>query len=257
MLMPAAGASAQNASKLPSKFDAASIKAPNSDEKEKEINSSRWQSGRFTAIDISVERLIETAYGLRSQQLEGLPNWAKSQGYTIQAAMPSDMPQFTPQQIPQVRHRMLQSLLRDRFALKLHKKIELLPVYEIVVAKGGPRLAAHNEDGRGGPGVTGVPPNEFRFVGVPIQFLAGYLSMYAGRIVIDKSGLTGRYDFTLKGVSWSPDPTAAGSNTESGANLSGESIFTAMKDQLGLELKAAKYPMTVFVVDHVESPTPN
>ena len=256
--MLVASASAQNASNSSSKFDVASIKVANSIEKEKEINSYHWEPGRFTARDISIERVIDIAYGLRTQQLEELPNWAKSQGYTIEAVMPPNTPQLTPQEVPQVRRQMLQSLLADRFALKLHKKTELLPVYEIVVAKGGPKLTAYNADERGGPGVTGVPPNEFRFVGVPIQFLAGYLSMYAGRIVIDESGLTGRYDFTLKGVSWSPDPAGEGSSTESeAANLSSESIFTAMKDQLGLELKAAKYPMTVFVVDHVEPPAPN
>jgi uncharacterized protein (TIGR03435 family) len=85
------------------------------------------------------------------------------------------------------------------------------------------------------------------------------MSMYAGKIVIDKTGLTGRYDLTVHGVDWAPNPVPTGA--ESGApgqvGAPDESIFDAMKDQLGLELKDAKEPMAVLVVDHVAEPTPN
>lgn len=251
---------ANTAVTAPTKFDAASIKASSATEKRQSINSFHWEGGRFTATNISAARLIGYAYGLRQQQLEGLPNWAESEGFTIEAVMPPDMPQLSEQEMPQVRRRVLQSLLMDRFALKLHKTTDLLPVFEIVVAKGGAKLTPHDANDQEGAGVTGTP-NGFKFVGVPVQFLAYYLSMYAGRIVIDKTGFTGRYDVTLSGVALIPNPVAADTGAESGApghgDVSGESIFDAMKEQLGLELKSAKEPITVFVVDHVESPTAN
>ncbi len=78
-------------------------------------------------------------------------------------------------------------------------------------------------------------------------------------MVIDKTGLTGRYDLMLPWVDWSPIPTGAGAESDAStqANSEHESIFTVMKEQLGLELKAAKEPITVFILDNIEEPTPN
>jgi hypothetical protein len=130
--------SAKSSSAVPTAFYAASI-TPSASE---DINM-RWESARFIA-SMSVERLIGTAYGLRAQQLEGLPNWTKSKSYTIEAVMSPGMPQLTQQEIPQVRRRMLQLLLADRFGLESHKTTKQLSVYEIVVAKGGPKLTPYN-----------------------------------------------------------------------------------------------------------------
>lgn len=244
---------------VPTVFYAASIKPSSSTEKSESINSWRWEGGRFTATNISVEHLIDGAYGgLWSGQVEGLPNWAKSQGYTIEAVMPPDMPQLAPQEMAQTRRQMLQTLLADRFALKVHKTTQQLSVFEIVVAKGGPKLTPYDANEQGVNGVTGMPSGH-KFVGVTVQFLAYYLSMYAGRIVIDKTGLTGRYDFTLASVSPNPAVTNSGADSGSPAQAApaDESVLSEMKEQLGLELKDAKDPVTVFVVDHVEEPTPN
>ena len=246
-------AQSTDAVSLPTKFDAASIKPSTDSEENKESNSFRWEGGRFTAANISVERLIDTAYGgLRPQQLEGLPTWAKSRGYTIETVMPSDMPRLTAEETRNVRVQMLQSLLADRFVLKMHKTIQQLPTYEIVIAKGGPKLTPHSANDQVRAGLTSTPKG-FKFVGAPVQFLGAYLSMYVGRVVIDKTGLTGRYDFMLSGTALSPNPVPTNLGGESGD----ESIFDGMKDQLGVELKPAKGPITVFVVDHVEEPSPN
>ena len=249
--------SSQTGGHVSGTFDAISIKPSTPAERHHNL---RWQPGRFIASNLSVDFLVEAAYGIRSEQLEGLPPWAESRGYTIQAVMPSDMPRLTPQQTVQLRRQMLQSLLTDRFRLQFHRTTKLLAVYEIVVAKGGPKLATYSQS-KGAATGEWASSDGVKFVGVTTPFLAYFFSTRVGRLVIDKTGLAGRYDFTLKAASWSPNPVAADSGAESSAppqsDFSGESVFTAMKEQLGLELKAAKEPVKVLVIDRIEQPTPN
>src|SRR6185312_15990120 len=106
--------SGQTGGQIPRAFDAVSIKPSTAAERDYD---SRWLPGRFMASNVSAQFLVEAAYGLRSQQIEGLPPWAQSQGYTIQAVAPPSMPKQT----PQVRREMLQSLLASRFKLKFDR----------------------------------------------------------------------------------------------------------------------------------------
>jgi uncharacterized protein (TIGR03435 family) len=146
-----------------------------------------------------------------------------------------------------------------------------MPIYELVLARAdgrlGPKLQVSSVDceamrgrGRGGPPPAPPSPTErpmcgIRFSpaslaggGMPIVQFARVLSQSVQRIVVDRTGLTGNYDFDL---SWTPDQMARG------ADATGASIFTALQEQLGLKLDAARGPVDVLVIDHVERPTPD
>jgi uncharacterized protein (TIGR03435 family) len=156
---------------------------------------------------------------------------------------------------------MFREILVERFGLKVHHETRTLPVYALVVAKGGPKMTAskpqpNDPDGMpGNPGVLNTSLGRETGRGALIEFLAEDLSDALGRKVVDKTGLTGRYDFTL---TWAPDDDAAamGSSASSGAPQ-GPSLFTAVQEQLGLKLEPVKAPVDVVVIDHLEKPSEN
>jgi uncharacterized protein (TIGR03435 family) len=160
----------------------------------------------------------------------------------------------------------LLSLLTDRFKLKVHRITKELPVYELVVAKNDPKLQptkeAHDSRNRG----MHIRDGRMTATALSMESLAANLSGQTSRVVIDKTGLTGHYDFTLN---WTPDqrrsdPLASGESSpgprgnsvdDGGAN--GPSIFTALQEQLGLKLVPQKGPVEILVIDHIEKPSPN
>jgi hypothetical protein len=130
---------------------------------------------------------------------------------------------------------MLQALLGDRFALKVHQETRELPIYALVVAKGGPRFQASTINGttiRNGNAYITVTGSDHT-----VALLAEQLSRTLGRVVVDKTGLDGRYELTLK---WSTDEVADGPGGPSAD--AGPSIFTAIQEQLGLKLESGKGP---------------
>jgi uncharacterized protein (TIGR03435 family) len=155
------------------------------------------------------------------------------------------------------RQRMLQSLLEDRFKLKVHRATEVRTTYELVLAKGGPKMKQDNPDTdlSGVKLQAGVRPatdwtiSDGKITGhaMPISILADHLQGAVDAIVVDKTGLTTRYDITLK---WDPtngrDP-----------NATQPSIFTALQEQLGLQLKPTKTTVETIVIDHLEMPSEN
>jgi uncharacterized protein (TIGR03435 family) len=129
-----------------------------------------------------------------------------------------------------------------------------LPVYELVLAKGGAKLkeTTAEEAKRGSTNIEGRNhKSDGTFTGITTKALATTLSGETGRAVLDKTGLTGSYDFTL---TWANDdqPTAADADT-----ASGPTIFTALHEQLGLKLESSKGPVEVLVIDSVEKPGEN
>jgi uncharacterized protein (TIGR03435 family) len=170
---------------------------------------------------------------------------------------------------------MLQALLADRFKLSIHRETKELPVYALVAAKNGPKLQEAKADatypnGIKGPdgvargGMMRIGGGEVTGQGLPIANLTRMLSQQLGRTVIDKTGLTGKYDFTLQ---WTPDesqgPMFKGADgAPPGGNpappeSSGPSLFTAIQEQLGLKLESQKGPVEIIVIDHVEKPSQN
>jgi len=285
-LIPGWIAIAQTNIAWPKAFEVASIRpaAPGGGPLDIEANP----GGRWRATNVSVRWLILYAYGIRPEQIEALPAWARSRKYTIVAEARPDMlknfrmlGELPPDQRKQVVqgymrswHTMARALLADRFKLKEHVRTKELPVYELVVARGGPKLKPPNAADF--PGLAGriYSLGSFWFskdagdgtrmmnaFGIPISVMVAELNDETGRVVIDKTGLTGRYDFTLK---WDIRADRLDvmemprqSKLAPQPSFTGPSIFTALEEQLGLKLKPAKGPVQVLVVDHIEPPTPN
>lgn len=265
-------ACAQTKAMLPVSFQVASIKPSKPGSLP---HNFMWRpGGRLDAINISVGDLILDAYDINWNRLVGLPSGVQSQLYTIHAVAPSDVAHVPPDQMLVLQREMLQSLLAERFNLKVHRSTRQLPVYDIVLAKGGAKLkpvsdadlAVGSSYRRDHPLAGGMQsgPGSIIGVGQQISDLVGALSGALGRVVIDKTGLTGRYEFKL---TWTPSPGGtdfglSSSSTPQGEmpadmNFSGPSIFVALEEQLGLKLKSATGPLEVLVVDHIEPPTPD
>jgi uncharacterized protein (TIGR03435 family) len=225
--------------------------------------------GRFGATNVNLKLLITFAYGIKESQLSDVPSWVDSERYDI-SAKPETTASFDEMKL------MLQALLVDRFKLRFRKETKELPVYVLVVAKNGPKLEEWKdngeepkpEPGRGGMGRgrgMRVSPGQLMAQGAAVSDFANQLSTFLGRNVIDKTGLTGKFNFNLK---WTPDESQAamfkgpgdGGGREGGpppADSNGPSIFSAIQDQLGLKLDSQKGPVDVYVIASVEKPSEN
>jgi bla regulator protein blaR1 len=214
--------------------------------------------GGLTATGVTLKMLIMNAYEVAGYQIVGAPAWVGTERWNIEAK--ADGVRGTLKR--EESDAMLQRLLEDRFQLKSHRESKKLPAYALVVAKGGAKLKAH-------AAADGARPQEsFGFgsaagTGVPIPDLAFQLSQGLGRPVLDRTGLQGRYDFTLE---WTPAPgeftaAAIGLPPRAGpprpVDPNRPSIFTALEEQLGLRLKSTKAPVEILTIDHVEQPSEN
>jgi uncharacterized protein (TIGR03435 family) len=139
---------------------------------------------------------------------------------------------------------MLQAMLADRFALKAHRETRDLPIYELTVAKSGSKMKQTTPDSSGGS--ANYASGKVTAHQISIESVAANLSFAVGRVIVNKTGLEGGYDFALD---YAPDGADA-SDTR-------PSIFTALEEQLGLKLEPARGPVDVIVVDQIERPTAN
>jgi len=189
---------------------------------------------------------------MRVFQVEGGPGWINSDRFDISAKAGSAT---TSDQL----RRMLRTLLADRFQLALQREMRELNVFALTINRDGPKLkesVSHSSEPERGVRISGIG----RLTGIAASSsqLAEALSdvtlngsSIVNRPVLDKTGLTGLYDFTL---SWLPDPGQVGNAAGQGE---GASIFTALVEQLGLKLEAQKGPVEILVIDHVEKPSEN
>jgi len=215
-------------------------------------------------VNLPLQDFIREAYGLvLSDQLVGLPSWANSQRFDIEAKVDSaDVAAFRKLTLEQIRL-MGRPILTDRFKFAGHMENKVLPVYTLAVAKGGSKLKPSTMSDQDPNARTGViamshaskangATSQLTATGVTMDRLSGALSQQGlGRVVLDNTNLTGRYDFQL---SWGADPIAVGANS---TDTSGPSIFTTFSEQLGLKLEPGKGSVPVLVVDHIEAPSPN
>jgi uncharacterized protein (TIGR03435 family) len=224
---------------------------------------SGFSNGRFTAENIQLKTLLQyNAYGIPEPQILGGPPWLSSERFDIDAkvddAVAAQLEKLSYDQSNLIRQKMVRQLLADRFKLAVHTETKEFPVYALMVAKGGPKLTASKDSGKG----TGTSSNNGRLTATDMtmtklaQALTQILSREVGRIVIDNTGLQGKYDLAL---TWSPDNHSANFTNASADNTAplGPSIFTAVKEQLGLKLESTKAPVEVLVIDHIEPPTEN
>lgn len=187
---------------------------------------------------------IEYAYGVRSDQIAGAPAWAFSEHYDLEAKAEGEGALSTAQS-----RQMIQALLADRFQLRIHRENQEVAVYALAVARGAPKFQSAAPDAKGGYSVRAGDKGLHMEVrrGTMAQ-LARQLSVTAGRPVMDRTGLSGYYAFTLD---WFPaDRTPP-------PDLDTPDMFAALREQLGLRLEPSRAPVEKLVIDHVDKPSEN
>jgi len=227
----------------------------------------------ITMRNITVQEIIDYAYSFRHPELvSGLPEWAKTKNYDL-AAKVADTNLLAFRKLnQQQRRQMLQTVLAERFQLQVHREPKELPIYALVVVKKGKKMkeAVPWDQYDGGPksedgtpaGAGTLIPTAKGLTGQAVQMatLALMLSrLDLGREVVDRTGLTARYDFTLRcAPTEAMRPVINGQMqpvSEEDAGL--PSIFTAMQEQLGLKLESTKRMIEGLVIDHIEQPSEN
>jgi uncharacterized protein (TIGR03435 family) len=221
-------------------------------------SDSSFRSGRFIASNVSLKNVIQyQAYGVPEIRIVGGPKWLNSARFDIEAktddAVVEQLRTLDRDQRRRLTQGMFQQLLADRFKLSVHWETRELPVYDLVVArKDVLQPEKHPENGVHTSASTGT----FSAEGVTMTDLARSLtqelSRELGRVIVDKTGIEGRYDVALK---WTPDEGQP--SADNGSVDAGPSLLTAIQEQLGLKLESSKGPVQVLVIDHVEMPTEN
>jgi uncharacterized protein (TIGR03435 family) len=197
--------------------------------------------------------LIGQAYRIKPFQIVGGPSWLGSDLFEI-TAKAEGTADFDKVML------MLQSLLAERFQLVIRRETKEMPVYALLVAKGGPKLKETTEPISGR---TIVRRGLMSSDGIEMRTFIELLSGFLGRSVVDKTGLTGKFD--LK-VQWQPDENQVAMFQEMGVpegfgapppDPLGPTLFTALQEQLGLRLESQKGPVEVLVIERVEKPSAN
>lgn len=194
-------------------------------------------AGRCVGSNVTLLALIAQAYNLPAssagQRVSGLPGWAGKQRFDLEAKAEAAT-------APEAELRlMLRRLLAERFKLQLHEEEKEVDGYALVVAKGGPKLTKLGEQKRP------AQPMTLALRATTTDSLANALATRLRRPVVNRTSITGAYDFTVYMKSIAEESAAAAS------------LFTVIEEEFGLKLDAQKVPLKVFVVDHVEQPTEN
>jgi uncharacterized protein (TIGR03435 family) len=176
---------------------------------------------RFSATNITLLALMQWAYSMPERQILDGPPWLGSTRFDIQAKADTsdEIKGLTSEQDRDLKRRMVQALLADRFHLTLHQETRVRPAYDLILAKGGSKLQPTQSNGKS----IGTGSTHFNGQGLTMTLIAEELSRITGRIVVDKTNLTDRYDLKLQ---WSPDDAPVTDN-------SAPSLFTAIQEQLG------------------------
>lgn len=230
--------------------------------------------GRLVAGNAPLTMLIQRAYSVQDFQVVGGPSWINTDGYDIQAKPESNTDQKR-------MWLMLRTLLADRFKLAMHNETRELPVYDLEVVKGGPKLSPP-EGGPCSEVLTGFPERgqprpappcgpgviksgtglTMEGISVSMPSLAKILSTLVKREVIDKTGFTGRFALRLEfadddALIGLPNPAGPDTPDQAVDPAAKPSIRVALQEQLGLRIHPSKGPVDVLVIDHVERPTAN
>ena len=227
---------------------------------------------KFSTTNVGLKQVMMNAYGLKMpEMISGLPGWSDSATFDIEAKLDIEtiaaLKAMPKEQADEQRRQMLQAMLADRFKLKAHREVKELPIYSLVIAKGGFKLkeadpnntyadGIKGPDGTSRPGMMRMGGGKVTAQAIAISGLANFLSSQVHRLVVDKTELTGKYDISLQ---WTPDEVA-NVHQETGATGTADSwpsIYTALQEQLGLRLDSTKGPVDTVVVDHVEMPSEN
>ena len=262
------------------RFEVASIKPSKSGEQGTYLR--RQPGGLYRATNAPLRALIANAYlnqfPPKGEQIFGGPGWIDTEHFDIEAKAEGD-PNREEESL------MVQSLLEDRFKLVVHHETRQLPTYALLLSKNGktgPQLTKHSDDAKCADPAAGSPPppgpgeampsfcggffmnaggGALRATGnrITMAMLVQFLGQSVDRTVVDRTGLSGVFDFTLEfapelGPGSQPGAAASAPSSDTSAP---PSIFTALQEQLGLKLESQKGPVDVLVIDHVEEPSPN
>jgi uncharacterized protein (TIGR03435 family) len=205
-------------------------------------------------VNTTVNDLISFAYEVHARQITGGQPWMATDKYDVTG-------QPEGQGIPNVvqLREMVRQLLTDRFQLAFHREPRDLPVYTIVVGDRGPTLTKNDTNPNGLPSLLFKGLGVLPAMNATMADLAGVMqSAVLDRPVVDRTGLPGRYDFTL---TWTPDESQfSGLGVRvppPPADATAPGLFTAVQEQLGLKLDSTRAPVEVLVVDRVERPSEN
>jgi uncharacterized protein (TIGR03435 family) len=221
---------------------------------------SKFTEDGYSGTGVPVSTFIRAAFDqVDGPRIFGMPEWARTT-YTIQAKVGGSDVAAYQKLSPHQRSVMLQTILTERFKFMCHHEMRDLPVFALTVAKGGPLLSSSEP----GPAFTDGNVSDVHFDGHGILHIVGKPLNMAGlakklsyqhdvdtKLVIDKTGLKGYYRFDLFWAS----PQEAKTNSE--ADTFGPSVYTAVREQLGLQLKPTNARVDTIVIDHIEQPTPN
>jgi bla regulator protein blaR1 len=243
----------------------------------------------LNATGVTVRDLVQMAYGVQPYQVTGGPDWFGSERLEIDAKMESSvadaLAKLSQDDKTLVRQKMLQALLADRFQLTIHRETKELPTYTLTIGKNGSKLveakpedipaAAPPQGGRGGRvGMfmsAGAGGTTLSGKAMTLANLVRTLSGSLRSPILDKTGLTGKYDITLKWMpenfgagaapGFAPPPAGAAPNAalppDPGADSVGPTLLIAIQEQLGLKLEKGKGPVEIIVIDRVEKASDN
>jgi len=237
--VPFVAGQSQPTAKTPESFEVSTIR-PTAPSNQGGTVWSRPGIGLYWVKSASLEFLIQTAFNLDPNQIAGKPAWLTSEYFDVEAK-PEDGIALSREQL----RPRLQELLQSRFHLVTHYETKRVPGYAMVLFKGRPKLQASGGDQPPGFRVY-VGPGRLEGLNWSMGYLASMLQQFSGRPVADETGISGSYDIK---VEYAPD-------METDSSL--PSLFTALKETLGLELKPKEIPVQLLVIDHVDRvPTAN
>jgi uncharacterized protein (TIGR03435 family) len=210
------------------------------------VSGDNFVGSRYTIEKKTVVEMLTLGYGLQARQITGAPEWTAADHWDV-----NGVPDVPGEPDQQQRLSMVRKLLAERFGVKAHTEQREMPVYALVLAKGGPKLTPSTHDPNKVPDDSGSGNSVQQMVGYTNNSMGDFVKQLQGwtdRPMVDRTGLTGRYDFKLR---WTTDQTRA---TVPDAP---PGLFTAIQEQLGLKLEPVKAPADVLVIDHVERPSAN
>jgi uncharacterized protein (TIGR03435 family) len=243
------------------KFDAFEVATIKSAGLDGPAQQGRWirmeSANRFVAHNHAVRTLVAAAYDLAPEAISGGPAWVDSDRWEITAKTPGGVRPTLDEQMS-----MLRQLLTDRFDLSFHRQPKELAIFTLSVAPGGPKLEKTTISPDATP--QGPPLVAFALSPTVVRLPAKYLSMAEfasllqrsplNRPVMDRTGLTGRYDFDLE---FAPDESLWDGLLPRPENSDKPGLIRAMQEQLGLNLESTRGPVDTIVIDRIARPTPN
>lgn len=231
----------------PAAFEAAAIKPADPNQRGSGI---RTDHARIRVINSTIKFLVQFAWNVKEFQVSGGPSWANNERFDIDAvaAKPFEEGELKA---------MLQTLLAERFGVAVHLETQEKPGYALVVAKNGPKLPPPIEDRNIMFDHTATGDVTFTAKNITMAQFASALSSQLTAIVVDHTGVEGRYDCSLQ---WTPDRplvSKSGEPLPPADAMPGPSIFTAVQEKLGLRLESRKVPTEIVVIDRADHPTAN